>query len=40
MTDEFVDAIDWQKVKKENDKALQKIESERRQLDQERNGVN
>ena len=39
MSDEFLDAIDWQKLKKENDEALQKIESERRQLDQERSEV-
>ena len=37
MSDEFLDAIDWQKLK-ENE-ALQKIENERRQLDLERSKV-
>lgn len=36
MTEEFVDAIDWQELKKENDEALQQIEIGRRLLDQER----
>ena len=36
MADEFVDAVDWQELKKENEEALQQIETGRRLLDQER----
>jgi hypothetical protein len=43
MTDEFVDAVDWEELKKENNEALQEIKSgryqERSELDNEKGRV-